>query len=63
VAPESARILYVLASKDWDCSFKITELPTNKSTAMETGTKMVVTYKKLRNRKIRHCSEVCKARA
>lgn len=36
----------VLASKDWDCSFKITELPTNKSTTMETGNRAKVTYKK-----------------
>src|SRR5687768_12124563 len=36
----------VLASKDWDCSFKITELPTNKSTTLQEGNRAVVTYKK-----------------
>jgi tetratricopeptide (TPR) repeat protein len=52
VAPEKrAESFIVLASKDWDCSFKITELPTNKSTAMESGTKMVVTYKKPNDQK------------
>jgi tetratricopeptide (TPR) repeat protein len=36
----------VLASKDWDCSFKITELPSNKSTTLETGNRAKVSYKK-----------------
>src|SRR4030095_3323055 len=35
--PEKRAEAYVvLASKDWDCSFKITELPTNKVTAVDT---------------------------
>ncbi|MEP6719123.1 MAG: hypothetical protein ABJB21_08265 [bacterium] len=36
----------VLASKDWDCSFKITELPTNKGTTLNEGNRAVVSYKK-----------------
>ena len=38
-----AEAFVVLASKDWDCSFKITELPTNKVTTV-TGNKVQVTY-------------------
>jgi len=38
-----AEAYVVLASKDWDCSFKITELPTNKVTTV-TGKKLQVTY-------------------
>jgi len=60
VAPEKrAESFIVLASKDWDCSFKITELPTNKSTAMETGTKMVVTYKKPNDQKDFDTAQKC----
>lgn len=35
----------VLASKDWDCSFKITELPSNKITTV-TGDKVNVSFRK-----------------
>jgi tetratricopeptide (TPR) repeat protein len=60
VAPEKRAESYiVLASKDWDCSFKITELPTNKSTAMESGTKMVVTYKKPKEQKDFDTAQKC----
>jgi len=38
-----AEAYVVLASKDWDCSFKITELPTNKVTTIN-GNKVRVTY-------------------
>ena len=34
----------VLASKDWDCSFRITELPGNKITSVK-GEKVFVTYR------------------
>jgi len=34
-ADKRAEAFVVLASKDWDCSFKITELPTNKTTLLE----------------------------
>ena len=36
----------ILASKDWDCSFKITELPANHSTTVAAGNRATVTYKK-----------------
>lgn len=42
-----AEAFIVLASKDWDCSFKITELPTNKITTVDQSTnKATVSYKK-----------------
>lgn len=34
-AAKRAEAFVVLASKEWDCSFKITELPTNKTTILE----------------------------
>ena len=40
----------ILAGKDWDCSFKVTELPDVKSTSTEGGTPKV-TYKKPANPK------------
>src|SRR6266850_1983619 len=47
VEPEKRAESYiVLASKDWDCSFKITELPTNKTTTVQPGNRAVVSYKK-----------------
>jgi tetratricopeptide (TPR) repeat protein len=46
--PEKRAEAYiVLASKNWDCSFKITELPTNKVTTVDQSTnKATVSYKK-----------------
>ena len=42
-----AEAYVVLASKDWDCSFKITELPTNKITTVDpANNKATVSYKK-----------------
>jgi len=47
VAPEKRAEAYVvLASKDWDCSFKITELPANKTTTLSEGNRANVSYKK-----------------
>jgi tetratricopeptide (TPR) repeat protein len=48
VEPEKRAEAYVvLASKDWDCSFKITELPTVKTTTVDkTTNKATVSYKK-----------------
>jgi len=47
VEPEKRAESYiVLASKDWNCSFKITELPTNKTTTVQPGNRAVVSYKK-----------------
>ena len=52
--PEKRAEAYVvLASKDWDCSFKITELPTNKITTIDpTNNKATVSYKKPKDQKI-----------
>ena len=45
--PEKRSEAYiVLASKDWDCSFKITELPANKATTLNEGNRATVSYKK-----------------
>jgi tetratricopeptide (TPR) repeat protein len=47
VEPEKRAEAYtILASKDWDCSFKITELPSNKSTTLSAGNRATVSYKK-----------------
>jgi tetratricopeptide (TPR) repeat protein len=40
-----AEAFVVLASKDWDCSFKITELPSNKITTV-VGDKVTVSFRK-----------------
>lgn len=40
----------ILAGKDWDCSFKVTELPDVKQTSMEGGSAKV-TYKKPKEQK------------
>ncbi len=46
-ATKRAEAYVVLASKDWDCSFKITELPTNKTTTIDpVSNKATVSYKK-----------------
>jgi len=47
-----AEAYIVLASKDWDCSFKITELPTNKATTVDpTSNRATVSYKKPKEQK------------
>src|SRR5262249_40713524 len=40
----------ILAGKDWDCSFKVTELPDVKTTSTDSGSPKV-TYKKPANQK------------
>jgi len=58
--PEKRAEAYiVLASKDWDCSFKMTELPTNKSTALEAGNRAKITYKKPQNQKDFDTAQAC----
>ena len=59
--PEKRAEAYiVLASKDWDCSFKITELPSNKSTVVDpTNNKMTVTYKKPKDQKEFDTAQMC----
>src|SRR6266498_4337436 len=49
--PEKRSEAYVvLASKDWNCSFQITDLPTNKVTTVENN-KAAVSYKKPKEQK------------
>lgn len=49
----------ILASKDWDCSFKITELPSNKSTTLQPGNRAVVSYKKPAQQKDFDTAQAC----
>jgi tetratricopeptide (TPR) repeat protein len=60
VPPEKRAESYiVLASKDWDCSFKITELPTNKVTSLAAGNRATVSYKKPQNQKDFETAQAC----
>ena len=55
-----AEAFVVLASKDWDCSFKITEQPGVKITSVETTTnKATVSYKKPREQKEFDQAQMC----
>lgn len=55
-----AEAFVVLASKDWDCSFKITELPTNKITTVDpTNNKATVSYKKPADPKDFNQAQMC----
>lgn len=55
-----AEAYVVLASKDWDCSFKITELPTNKITTVDpTNNKATVSYKKPADPKDFNQAQMC----
>ena len=55
-----AEAYVVLASKDWDCSFKITELPTNKTTTIDPATnKATVAYKKPKDQKEFDQAQMC----
>ena len=58
-AEKRAEAYIVLASKDWDCSFKITELPTNKTTSLSAGNKATITYKKPQNQKDFDQAQAC----
>jgi hypothetical protein len=59
--PEKRAEAYVvLASKDWDCSFKITELPTNKTTTIDQASnKATVSYKKPKDQKDFDQAQMC----
>lgn len=60
VEPEKRAESYiVLGSKNWDCSFKITELPTNKSTTIQEGNRAVVSYKKPKDPKDFDTAQKC----
>lgn len=55
-----AEAYVVLASKDWDCSFKITELPTNKVTTVDpANNKATVSYKKPKDQKEFDQAQMC----
>ena len=54
-----AEAFIVLASKDWDCSFKITELPTNKTMSLGAGNKATITFKKPQNQKDFDTAQAC----
>ena len=54
-----AEAYIVLASKDWDCSFKITELPTNKTMTLGAGNKATITYKKPQNQQDFETAQAC----
>jgi tetratricopeptide (TPR) repeat protein len=59
-AEKRAEAYVVLASKDWDCSFKITELPTNKTTTLDpTNNKATVSYKKPKDQKDFDQAQMC----
>ncbi len=58
--PEKRAEAYtILASKNWDCSFKITELPTNKTMAIGAGNKATITFKKPQNQKDFDTAQAC----
>jgi len=59
--PEKRAEAYVvLASKDWDCSFKMTELPSNKVTTIDpTNNKATVSYKKPKEQKEFDTAQMC----
>ena len=59
--PEKRAEAYiVLASKDWDCSFKITELPNVKTTTVDKSTnKATVSYKKPQDQKEFDQAKMC----
>jgi len=59
--PEKRAEAYiVLASKDWDCSFKITELPTNKTTTIDQpSNRATVSYTKPKDTKEFDVAQKC----
>ena len=61
-AEKRAEAYVVLASKDWDCSFKITELPTNRTTTLSATNKATITYKKPQNQKDFDTAQACMMR-
>ena len=61
-ADKRAEAYIVLASKDWDCSFKITELPSNQTKTLSGGNKVTITYKKPQNQKDFDTAQACMKR-
>jgi tetratricopeptide (TPR) repeat protein len=59
VEPDKRAEAYiVLASKDWNCSFQITDLPTNKITTSTVG-KVSVSYRKPKDQKDFETAQMC----
>lgn len=59
VEPDKRAEAYiVLASKDWNCSFQITDLPTNKITTASVG-KVTVSYRKPKDPKDFETAQMC----
>lgn len=55
-----AEAYVVLASRDWDCSFKVTELPTNKVTTIDQATNQAtVSYRKPKEQKDFDQAQMC----
>ena len=57
-ADKRAEAYIVLASKDWNCSFQITDLPSNKTTTATPG-KLSVSYKKPQEQKDFDTAQMC----
>lgn len=58
--PKRAEAYVVLASKDWDCSFKITELPSNKITTVDpANNKATISYRKPKDQKEFDQAQMC----
>src|SRR6185436_17943932 len=61
--PEKRAEAYVvLASKDWDCSFKITELPSNQTHTTTAGNHVTINYKKPAQQKDFDSAQMCMKR-
>jgi len=60
-AEKRAEAYIVLASQDWDCSFKITELPSNQTKTL-VNNKMTIAYKKPANQKDFDTAQACMKR-
>jgi hypothetical protein len=58
-ASKRSEAYVVLASKNWDCSFKITELPGSKVTTLGAGNRATVSYKKPANQKDFETAQMC----
>lgn len=55
-----AEAYVVLASKDWECSFQITELPTNKITTVDQASnKATISYRKPKDQKDFDQAQMC----
>ena len=57
-ADKRAEAYIVLASKDWNCSFQITDLPSNKITTITEG-KATVSYRKPKEQKDFDTAQMC----